>query len=534
MNELLKAALVGTHRQQPPPLNTDSPTDQLVCHASEMSPEQSVLVRSGLIAIREMAGQLPIPVPALGVAPRETECSPTPRMTQLLSQVLSPESINLLPEYVGVLTKYQIHFPHSLLPVVLDFVQSQRRELLKPVLGKRGQWLATFNPAWNWVVERDTDVSHRLAELESKWNEGTFTERLQALRQARELDAAIGRQWLNVSFTKEKADYRRKFLEAFSIGLCEEDLPFIEQQLKDRADGVRTVARDLLRRLPESSASKRMLSRGTSVLNGTRNAAGELHLTLTIPQTIDDDWELDGLPDGIPNKPSVGRVAAKEIIAAIPPVSWLQQFQCPADEFILAAANADESDILFNGLRESFLRFPPIDSASIILLNAFWKWFVVEQSRNHWLGSDAVAQTLSLFAIMPPESTDQALITLLSVASARDQLPIVELFNRKNGAWSVALSKAYLKTTRNILANRSDGFAYRWCETLFPAAIGLNLDCLEEAMAPWTLNPELVRSVRTLRVGQIEDQLRRFGEVLKTRQQFHTEAENIVKDQVTT
>ncbi|HWL08579.1 MAG TPA: DUF5691 domain-containing protein [Planctomicrobium sp.] len=520
MNELIKSALIGTQRHLPPAINTEDPAEQLAGLRPDLAPEELLLVRAGMTSIRRVAGTISREVPPLQAAPPESGVSPSVRLASLLAQAISPETINLLPEYVQVLQQHQIHFPHPLLPTVLDIVQPQRRDLLRPVLGERARWIARYNPNWNWVLDDSSSLDTQLIAWETEWNEGAFADRMQAFRQVRTQRPDIARDWLEAGFSKEKAEHRRKLLEVMETGLSLADLSFLEQQIKDRSEGVRNVARDLLLLLSESSISLRMRERASSLLYGKHDSSGPLQLMLTLPAEKDDHWEQDGL-----GTESTGyRRAAVVMISAIPTEFWLEQFGCSAEEFIEAARHGDDTDILFEGLRESLVRFAKSNEQGAAVLSAYWKWFFTVSSRQSWDGNESVSTTRLLFSMMSPVQQDQALMDLLKNPSARERLPFPDLLNQRTGTWSIELSKEYLKTTRSLLKSRADGAVYRWCETLLPAAIGLNLECLEEALSAWTLHPELVQTVRSLRIAPVEDHLRRFGDVLKIRKQFHDEA----------
>ncbi len=523
MNGLLKSGLLGTQRQMPPVLDDNDPADRLAVQLGEISAEQLLLIRTGMGAILEKAGFKSTPVEALAPAPQESGTAPSPQLATLLAHALAPETINLLPEFVRIMQARGIHFPHGLLPKALDLQHPARRDLLRPVLGDRARWLAPFHDDWNWILESGAADESALPRWERDWNEGTFPVRVRALEQLRENFPDTGRQWLEQVASKEKADQRKKLVEVLQINLSLSDLPFLERLKNDRSEGVKEVARRLLILIPESEIAQRLMALARAVLSASRSSKGELQLQLNLPRGVDSEWDIVGpLPVHLSSAERVLQ-STRLLFAAIPPGEWLQEFGCSPDELLAAAAEMRGGELLLDGWLIGVPRFAGVDSQSEAFRLPLWRRCL--ERWRHQYSTELDSQVTVLFSVMSDAEIDQALRDLLRSVSPQTRMPFVELFTSLNATWSPELSKLYLRVTRQFLQAAADHTVLRWCETLLPAAVGLNLVCVEEALEPWSVNPDQVRSPR---MGTLRNFLQRFGEVLKIRQQFLQEAERSV------
>ncbi|SFI09050.1 DUF5691 domain-containing protein [Planctomicrobium piriforme] len=520
MDPLLKTALVGTAKSPVPAPDDQHPAASILTRLTFETPEQQLLVQAGLNAVIQSAGSVPTQIPSLPSAPEETGFTPSDQATQLLSFVLSPETIDLLPEFLGLMAESNVHFPHRLLPQALDLTNSTRRELLRPVLGERARWLAEFNPNWTWVNDDRIEGDQLLADLQSRWDEGVFNDRVAALQQLRRVRPERARAWLEESIGKEKGDQRRKLLEALRTGLSADDAAFLEKLQSDRAEKVREIVREMLLLIPGSSLAVRMQARGLTVLKANRSMIGKLALSFEPPAECPADWERDGIQPT--TTPGLGPRAAAglQVLAAIPPSFWLQHFACTPQELLTAVRGHEFEEVILEGWLQALQRFHVIDSASLELIPPLWSLYESRIANKVRLDLQDAQLALRLASMTPPATAESIFENLLRSRPDPTELPFDELFRSLPRPWGNALSTAYLKFTRKVFQTRADVGAGRWVNTLLLAALGLHPDRFEDALAPWTVNPEVFNNMRMLR---LEEQLRRFGEVIKTRQSFRRE-----------
>jgi len=129
------------------------------------------------------------------------------------------------------------------------------REDVRTVAGPRGAWLARHNPRWAWAAPVDVTTA---AE---RFPTATRAERLAILVAVRGADPAAGRRLVESTWDTEQAAARAGLLDALAPGLSDEDEPFLESALDDRAVTVRAAAAALLDRLPNSRRARRMADR---------------------------------------------------------------------------------------------------------------------------------------------------------------------------------------------------------------------------------------------------------------------------------
>jgi hypothetical protein len=143
-----------------------SPEVQFLSSLPSVDPEKDheawVLLASAYAAAYRRAGQMPAEIRAtqlLPAAPAETRqpCSApvASRLANLLDEVntLGP----FLEEALTLLAAKKRLVPPGLLPELFNWARrsKERRPLLLPVVGERGQWLAMRNPEWKNVLQVD-------------------------------------------------------------------------------------------------------------------------------------------------------------------------------------------------------------------------------------------------------------------------------------------------------------------------------------------------------------------------------------------
>lgn len=520
MNDLLKTALIGTAQSPPQLVETAPPVDVLLAGVPVDSPEQELLLRAGVQAIYRQAGFMPEQVPALDPAPQEAGIPPSEVLQTWLTQVLSPEAINLLPEFVRLLAAAGIHFPHPLLPLVLDFTSPERRDLLRPVLGQRARWMAQFNSAWSWVNAEDEPVEQTVSRLRDAWEEGTFPERIDALRRMREIAPAFGRQWLEEVFGAEKADQRRRMLETFTTGLSDEDEPLLARAYEDRSEKVREVATNLLVRLENSQLSRRMQARAAELL--AIDLGGRL--VCRPPSQLPRDWGRDGIQE----KPPDGRGARawwiEQLVAAVTPAMWQTLLQRTPDELIEALNGDDYAPAVRDGWVAAVARFSDRPSVAAEWGRPLWSW-VVQDLRTQRSQPERRIESLQLLArAMPVDQLEPAVEELIRCISDGDGFPVLEFLQILPAPWSTSFSEFYLQLVRRQFQQGNEASMLRWCESLLPAALGLASECIEAALEPWALRPDAAHARSSERIRL---QLMRFGEVLRLRQAFRAEVSRI-------
>ena len=120
--------------------------------------------------------------------------------TQVLKIILDEDLPLLLKLWLSqCVSKKQLAHP-EIIPVLLDIAVTRKelRKLIVEIAGRRGEWLGTLNPQWNFFA----------AETDPKtiWDNGTPEERKELLRQVRSENAEEAATLLETTWTTEGAN----------------------------------------------------------------------------------------------------------------------------------------------------------------------------------------------------------------------------------------------------------------------------------------------------------------------------------------
>src|SRR5262245_56421395 len=261
----LDAAVLGTGRHGSIPV-TGTPLDELTSASGDV--ERAVLLRAGALAVYQRAGHRAQPGVLAGDRSPADRLPEAPQpVARLLGELLQHGEPGLLREACTRLAHADLRCPAGLLPAMLDRKEPTLREVLAPVLGERGRWLAGFNPEWAWAVGPTGDA-------ERTWLEGTFAARLEVLRAVRAADPARARSWIEAVWKDEKSEQRVELLGILVAGLEPKDEELLERVLDDRSQLVRAAAVQLLARLTDSALSRRATERVAPLLRYQPPAGG--------------------------------------------------------------------------------------------------------------------------------------------------------------------------------------------------------------------------------------------------------------------
>ncbi|RTL01572.1 MAG: hypothetical protein EKK65_06470 [Lysobacterales bacterium] len=336
-------ALIGCERQ---PLPADDGDDALarLCATLPADGPQALLDRLAAHALARRAGRRVPPVPAaVEPAADETRMPCPPAAAALLGQLLAGED-ELLPEWLRLAAEAGVYAPPETLPLLLDRAarDSHLRDAVAAISGRRGLWLAAQNPAWRWLT-RSAPAAVEPAD-ERLWQDGSPEQRLAWLRACRRIDPDAARARLVADWKTEKAEHRRRLLEALSENLGPADEDFLEAVLDERAASVRAVAASLLLQLPGSALLARHGARLAALARFTPATApgmldrllkreagpGTLELDLP-PEPLPPDWLRDGIDPRAPKGIGPRVHALVQLIAALPPQSWAHAHGLDAD-----------------------------------------------------------------------------------------------------------------------------------------------------------------------------------------------------------
>jgi hypothetical protein len=520
MDALTQLALTGTKHGGGTTALDEHPADLLFARL-QGDAEGDLLLRAGSRAVVQQAGFLARnDVAAVPEAPPDTQSCGAKRLTGLLQNALATDAKELLGEFLRQMAAHGRLLPHELLPQALDVSDVELRERLLPVLGERGRWLASLNPAWSWVSSGVGTLSSGDREtLRREWEEGTIRDRCRALTALRSSDAAEGRTLLEASFKGEKADHRAQLVGVLVQNLSGEDETFLDACLDDRSSQVREAAAALLIRLPESGLAVRMLTRADTML--AMVVEGKVFrkkkLVCNPPEEIDKTWERDGIAAKAPSGRGKRAYWAECVLSAVPPVHWSRKFGAePAA--LIAAIEDDTFDVAaLTGWTRSAVSFAGGESDA-------WLWPLWER----WAGraerlsgkaaEESFAQLQQLLPAMARGDAERGLLQLLEAAGKGERSDPIALLAQLPRPWSAEFSRKYLALARRVIQRSADNAAYQWANSLFTAGKAIPRDVFGEALSPWDVKST---EQSAWHAQAIERETVRFAETVQTRQAFY-------------
>lgn len=514
MEELTALALVGTARAGGQSVTTGTPADALVAALGDMSPEQRVLLLAGMQTIAAQAGYLP-PIAPHTPDPAQPEPRPycSPGIAAMLFQLCSsPAQSEILREALARLQGAGLLLTPDLLPRALATTTADLRPLLSAVLGERGRWLATFNPAWAWAVAEPITGAGLPPEAETIWQEGHLLQRIEILRRLRLADPDLARQWVADGWKQEKAEARRQMLYCFATHLSTADEPFLTQVLDDRSTTVRDIAVQHLRCIPQSALAQRLLVRADAMLRIDNGV-----LLVNPPRSIDQDtqWESDGLRAKPPS--GVGKRAwwLSEVLAAVPPDHWEAQLGGNPAALVTLATGCDEELALIEGWSRAAITFGGEGWYAPL-----WQWWLLPNHDNTLSEVYYAALRGELLHRLPSDEAERLVLDLLAVGTPpKDGWD--DILVGLPRPWSPTFGNTYLRTIREHLASLTVTSTddSTWHATLANAALALPPACFPTALEPLEV-PELQRSWQ---YHQWRSQLAQFEDTVRLRQIIYKE-----------
>ena len=235
----------------------------------------------------------------------------------------------------AALARANQRLPYVLLPRALELGRRSiaLRPLLSPVLGARGEWLASQQDDWRYAAGVTDEVTD-----DTRWTDGSLEQRVAFLMMERQADPAAGRERLAASLDELPAKERATFAGALAAQLSMEDEPLLERLRTDRSREVRQAALDLLLRLPSAAHVRRAIARLEPLLRQERVLIRR-RWTIDAPDMAGPDWKDDNLDAVRPKHESLGERAwwLHQLVRQVPLAWWTQQTGMTAAELNLWA-----------------------------------------------------------------------------------------------------------------------------------------------------------------------------------------------------
>jgi hypothetical protein len=363
-DKLTAAALVGTERADLPAAADVPPALAGFFAALSGRPaEEKVLLLAGALTLHQSAGRLPDRaaatdwrIPAFRPEGDRPPCSPA--AARLLERMLNQQDAALLPELLGLIDRAGRRAPDVLLPAILERGAKtvRLRPLLLPIVGERGRWLGSINPAWRYAAV-DLGDPH---SLRAAW-EADPPGRAALAQMVRRKAPEVARRLIESTWRTESDATRREVVAQLEAGLSPADELFLERALDDRNAHVRQKAAALLAAIPDSRLLKRMAANAGDIL-----ALDGGRLAPVFPARVSDEMVRDGVTrwrdevksDGKPSAPRTAADWSRMLIQTVGAISlrhWETKFGAP-ETIVHAAIHSKWPRTILTALSTAALR----------------------------------------------------------------------------------------------------------------------------------------------------------------------------------
>lgn len=290
--QTLRLAMAGV--RAPLPAELTALADGL---APTGAPAAQLLALASLLGQAERCAR---PVPGFSgkladPTPEDARACLGPERGRVLALALQGKSNSLLAELLAWCAQRQLRLPDWALPDLLTLMAKSaelRSDTALTVMGARGAWLAAQNPAWASLL------LGQIPPEDAHWQEGSLDERSAWLRQQRQTDVDAARTALLAVWAAEPPDARARFLADLRIGLSLADEALLETARKDKRKEVRSIALELLARLPESAWAQAQRARlKTWLVISPGGFLRKPKLEVQLAEAWDKSWAFDGLTE---------------------------------------------------------------------------------------------------------------------------------------------------------------------------------------------------------------------------------------------
>jgi len=377
--KLSKTALLGTDRAALP----SQLVEQLQTYGlkSNLGAAEQVLEATAILATMRKAGFQPkdadnLALSATAEAEERKPCST--KSMRHLNLILNQSFSDCLPEFLLHLKNNYKTLPPEKLPELLDACRSSKDlwVQLRPVIGKRGEWLINLNSHWEKL---------RLKPDVRNWDIAPRDERVAILQYLRETDPQTAIELLELSWKEEEPRTKALFIETLKTGLTSKDERFLEVCLDDKRKEVRQQAAKLLIHLPKSAYMQRMFDRAVDCMSLKKNPVKKEKLELDFPTDLDKAAKRDGIQTADPKWKGGNFQTGQffQIFSLIPLEKWEQHFDRTTKELLESFVRSDWSIMLLEAVVHSSTLHESDDWMRVLM--DFW---IDNHHRSRWAKTD--------------------------------------------------------------------------------------------------------------------------------------------------
>ncbi|WP_207514671.1 DUF5691 domain-containing protein [Longitalea luteola] len=434
-DQIINTALLGTDKRT---LAVSELPAELAAAATHLQQtvndkEEQFLQTAALVFNYRQCGVMPLKKEGVTITKADAEekryCSAL--ALQTLKDIFDSESISLLQFWLQLCeAKGQIVTP-AFVPELLNvgIPQKKLQNLVVACCGKRGEWLARFNPEWNFSTAT-TD--------EELWQTGSVEQRKGVLEHLRKVNASTAREWMLQTWAQEDAATKVEFLLILANNINEGDIEFLESLSKEKSKKVRDVALWLLKQIPESP----VVQQYQQVLQKTVTI-GKKGLQIKLPAGLDEAIFKTGI-DKLSNNKEITdeEFIVMQLMQSVPPAFWENRLNSTPD-VIIRSMQKDATNKKF---------LPAMVQAVVAFKDQRWATAFMQNSQVFYI---------DIIPLLPVKEQEFYSIKFIDQFAEN----IIEHAIKREDTWSVDLTRAiFIHTAKSVYQyNRSFYSRYIHC-----------------------------------------------------------------------
>lgn len=485
---IINAALMGTDKKQ---VSTeDMPVDlqeaaTLIQESQTKDKEEKFLQLAALTFNYRQCGTLTIQKEIMmSSAPAEEKKYCNEAAAQVLNDIISEESIPLLKFWLQLCyEKQQVIFPENVPSLLATGTQQKKLQLLiASCCGKRGEWLSTFNPEWNFSSTQTN---------EDLWQTGTFEQRKEILKQVRKTDPSKAREWVQQTWAQEDANTKTSLLEILSENITGADISFLESLSAEKSKKVKEAATELLKQIPGSSVVKQYeevvrqsvsIKKEKALLGMVNKTSLQFQLPASLPESI--------FKSGIQKMSSQKDTTDEsfilyQLIGYVPPACWMSHLNCSPAEVIELFKRSDDGKKMLPALGLAVGRFRSAD----------WATHFINEEKSFYM---------DLVPLLDKKEREKYLIRFIGVDTMTSTA--IQLATKEEEEWTIDFTKAIFRHTAKNPYQYNRSF-YNQHIDLIPVQIVADLEKFtpeENLRTMWSNMSEYIIKLITLKIQSIK------------------------------
>jgi hypothetical protein len=311
----------------------------------------------------KFTGELPPPAPAMA----GKACSW--RSVMHLDAMLKGHHAAALPEFIRLLRQHQRKLPPTALPQLLEeaLTSAAHWQLLEPVIGERGRWLARQHPVWS--------------ELLGEWDGSNWPtvaddqEQLKYFQALRQQEPDTAREQLAAHWESFPIKNQARLLLVLATRLSLADEDFLHPLLKAGRKEIRESAAQLLSQLPESRYVRDLQAEAAAILSFQDGS-----WTLNLPRLVPEHVKQQGIsPQGRALSLGLVRNWFTQLLARIPLSFWTDYSGQAAASILRQWLALPDGLMLIQAAAESLLRHPDEDWTRALI-----RYWLDSNNENLW------------------------------------------------------------------------------------------------------------------------------------------------------